>query len=367
MKTKIYLYKSDNIEALKKFKAKPNIIYMDPPYNTWNKGLLYDDAKNKDDWKNNFLSLLTEINNICAKNAAIFISIGQQELANAILSVEKIFGKKSIISIMPRRTHSGHKTSKTISLLHDFVISVKKGTVTFNGIKFELKAYKNEDKHVKERGPYQIRRIDYKEFKWSNTMDIPIEIEGIEYFPGAVDRSEWEKRIKDHSFHDWSWIWSKEKIEFALKNEFAFVENGKLFKKTYTKVNIVRLKNGKYEIKKIDRTKQMDSLNFVDKNYALKTSKNKPESLFDYPKSDELLIDLLSLPKFEEKIVLDPFGGTGTTAIAADILNLKEVHIIQRSEPTSPETAAYKSGFKDIFKLTKENIKDKTKGELIIK
>lgn len=365
MKTNIYLYKSDNIDALKKFKARPNIVYMDPPYNTWNRGLLYNDVRNKDDWKCNFISLLMEINKICDDNTAIFISIGQQELANAILSVEKVFGKKSIISVMPRRTHSGHKTSKTINLLHDFVIAAKKGSVTFQGIKFGLGAYNKEDKYIKERGPYQERRIDYKEFKWSITMDVPIIINKREYYPGAVEKSEWKKRKKNHSFKDWSWIWSKEKIEFALKNDFAFVRDGKLFKKTYTKAKISKF-NNQYEIEKIDRTKQMDSLALVDKIYALKKSKNKPESLFDYPKSDELLLDLLWLPMFKEKIVLDPFGGTGTTAIAADILGLKEAHIIQRSESTSSESAAYKNGFKDIFNLMKENIEDKTNGEIIL-
>ena len=33
-KTKIILYKGDNMEILNKYNIKPNIIYFDPPYNT---------------------------------------------------------------------------------------------------------------------------------------------------------------------------------------------------------------------------------------------------------------------------------------------------------------------------------------------
>ena len=361
MSTDFFLYKGDNKEVLKKKEIKPNLIYMDPPYNTWNETLTYYDKDTSSNWRKNFENLIKEIKKQAEINSTYFISIGTEELANVILTLEKILGKKSIIAIMPRRTHSGHKTSKTISLQHDFVVVAKTGVVNFNGVELDTKSYKNKDKHFKERGLYQLRRVDYKDFKWSESLDCEIKLRDNVFYPGGVSKNKWIQRKKNHSLKDWAWIWSKEKIKFAYENDFLIVKDGKLYKKTYTKALIKRIEKGKYEIEILKRTKNMDSLHLTQKEYSLKKSKTKPESLFDYPKSDKLITDLISLPKNKKKIILDPFGGTGTTAISAWEINADEVHIIQRSEKTIENSQAHKDGFKDVYDLTKANIEQRTK------
>ncbi len=362
--TNIFLYKGDNNTVIESGVVnKPNIIYMDPPYNTWNSSLLYKDSKNKTSWREEFTRLIKNIHTISQENSVLFISIGVEELANVITVSEEVYGKKSIVTVMPRRVHSGHKTTKTISLQHDFVVVVKKGDIEFNGVDYVQDSYNKEDEYFSKRGKYQLRRIDYKDFKWSESLDCSIELEGQTFYPGGVSKTNWNIRKKEHNTNDWAWIWSNDLIQFAHKNGFVEIKNGRLWKKTYTKAKIVKNKETKeYEIKYFKRTKKVNSLNFVDKAYATKNKKNELEALFTYPKSDELLIDLLKLPNFKEKIVLDPFGGTGTTAIAScnKKVNAKEVHIIQLDEKTSEDSAAYKDGYKTIYKLTKENIEKRT-------
>ncbi len=362
MKTKIYLHKGDNNQVLKKTdQINPNIIYMDPPYNTWNSSLLYSDSTPSSDWQNNFEILIRNLKTISQKNCTFFISIGVEELANVIHTVKKILGRKSIISVMPRRTHSGHKTSKTILLQHDFVVVAKKGNVEFNGIDFNLDAYKLTDEYVDDRGKYQKRRLDYKTFKWSKSLDYKIKFENKIFYPGGVTNEGWKERKENHTSRDWCWLWSEKRVEFAIKEGFLIFDGKYVYKKTYTKAQISKDENGCYYVENMKRTKKVDSLNFVDNAYALKKSRTNPEMLFDYPKSDELVEDLLSLPKVNEMIVLDPFGGTGTTAIASNKLNAKEVHIIQMSEKPLKNSPAEKAGYKDIYELTKDNIETRLK------
>lgn len=364
-KTIIKLYNGDNKEILKKYKNKinANIVYLDPPYNTKNKSLTYEDSLENSQWSKDFLELIEEIKNNIQENAIIFVSIGIDELANSLILLKKVFGKKAIIAILPRRTHNGHKTSKTINLQHDFLIFVKIGKVEFVGLeKINEESYRKKDKFFEKRGYYQLRRVDYKNFNWSENSDFEYKHDNEIFFPGEVSKKEWKKRKEKHNVKDWTWIWSKEKIDFAIKNDFIEIKDNKLFKKTYTKSYINKIGSKKYEVvENSQRTKKIDSFFFADKEYAIKKSKTEIESLFDYPKSDILIEHLLKLPNFKEKIILDPFGGTGTTAIMSSKLKVKEVHIIQKNEKTNPKSKAYKNGFKNIYELTKKNIEDRTK------
>lgn len=365
MKTEIYLYKGDNNEVLEKYKKiKPNIIYMDPPYNTWNGSLTYSDKKSTEEWKENFSILVKHLKRISQEKSVFFVSINDEELVNTILVLREELGKNSVVSIMPRKSHSGHKTSSTISNYHDFVVVATKGNgIKFNGVEIDTKQYKYEDEYFSERGKYQLRRIDYKEFKWSESLDFGYSIDGKTIYPGGVNEQEWKRRKRNHLEKDWSWIWSKNKIDFGIENGFVVVKNGKLYKKTYTKAWIQK-NNNEYSIVNKTRTKNVDSLYFTDKEYMRKPNQTDPEKLFDYPKSDSLIKMLLSLPEFEKKVVLDPFGGTGTTAIMANEIGADEVHIIQLDEKTKQNSSASKAGYKSIFDLMHKNIEIKTERKI---
>ena len=363
MKTKIFLYKGDNISVLKKQSIKPNIIYMDPPYNTTG-NLTYSDSVDTRIWKKTFHNLVQEIDKQSQPNSVYFVSIGSKELPSVILTLSEILGKSSNISILPRRTHSGHKTSKMIIQHHDFLVVAKKGNVNFKGEKLDVNNYKLKDKYFKQRGFYQLRRVDYKDFRWSPTLDSEIEINGKYFYPGGVKKQAFLDRRKNHNEKDWAWIWSEKKIRFALDNGYLEIKNNRLYKKTYTKSSIVKIEKGKYKITNRQRKKMISSLHFVDKVFASKTSKTEPESLFDYPKSDKLIMTILELPDFKTKVVLDPFGGTGTTAFCANELGIDQVHIIQISEKTKEASLAFKKGFKDIYDITKKNIQERTEKEI---
>ena len=248
MNNKIQLYVGDNKCVIDKINSKFNIIYLDPPYNTKSKNLLYKDNINHEKWKEDFINLLWKIKLKCEEKAVIYCSIGNQELANAKISLDLVFGEKSFVSIMPRQTISVAKTTKRISNIHDYLLIYQLGNVKFNGSAICTKIYKFVDKHLKERGKFHLRRLDYSSFRYTRNLDYKLVIDGKSYYPN--DKKSYLERKVNHKKFDWEWIWSKERANFAYKNDFLVVKQGNVYKKTYEKCTIEGDKKNGFKIEK---------------------------------------------------------------------------------------------------------------------
>lgn len=130
----------DNLEALKallpEYSGKVDCIYIDPPYNTGNEGWIYSDNVNDphikkwlgevvgkegedfsrhDKWLCMMYPRLRLLHKLLAPEAAIFISIDDNELASLKMMCDEIFGKTCFVSnISWQRTYSTRNDSKGI-------------------------------------------------------------------------------------------------------------------------------------------------------------------------------------------------------------------------------------------------------------
>lgn len=107
---------------------------------------------------------------------------------------------------------------------------------------------------------------------------------------------------------------------------------------------------------------------FDGENYGTATRGTKQvqslfeNSPFDTPKPIELITNLIKLSIQRNDIILDFFSGSATTAHAVMQLNAedggKRKYIcVQLPEATSPDSEAYKSGYKNICEIGKERIR----------
>ena len=85
-------------------------------------------------------------------------------------------------------------------------------------------------------------------------------------------------------------------------------------------------------------------------------------NVFDFPKSLYLIEDILKLCLDKNDTVLDFFSGSATTAHACMLLNSEDngnrkFILVQLPEPCSPETEAFKLGYKTICDIGKERIR----------
>src|SRR5699024_6697364 len=122
-----------------------------------------------------------------------------------------------------------------------------------------------------------------------------------------------------------------------------------------------------FEIKRIERTKPLSSLEFTENNYSNDNAKKQLLDLFekapfDYSKSVTLLEFLVAFSTRKDDIIIDFFSGSATTAHAVMQLNAEDggnrkFIMVQLPELCDEKSEAYKAGYKNICEIGKERIR----------
>lgn len=188
--TQNLMIEGDNLEVLKllqkSYAGKVKLIYIDPPYNT-GKDFVYpdnfqDNIKNyleltgqteggkkirsnteasgrfHTDWLNMMYPRLKLARNLLSDDGAIFVSIGEDEIANLQLIMNDVFGEENaVVSVVWRKRVSPANDAKWFSSDHDFVVIFAKNKENWRPKKLlrneqQLSNYRNPDNDP--RGPW---------------------------------------------------------------------------------------------------------------------------------------------------------------------------------------------------------------------
>ncbi len=396
----------DNLDALKhllkSYAGKVKCIYIDPPYNTGSDGFVYNDrfrftpeelekklSIDEDEAKRildltsrgssthsawlMFMSPRLQLaRELLSKDGVIFISIDDNEQANLKLLCDYVFGEENFISSIPRITKRGGKSSEAIGLNHDYVLVYSKtDSPMFYPLQHNDSGFKYKDSFFESRGYYKLNQtLDYDSLQYSASLDYPLEIEGVVYYPGG-DKNEWEKRQEGyHDRADWAWRWSKEKFNFGYQNGFVVVKKGKngtrIYTKTYQKATIEEI-DDVYVIEYGDRTKSLSTLEFTENEYSNDIAtkdidKTIGKKIFDHSKPVSLISLISNLCLNKDDIILDFFSGSGTTAESVfwnNAYNDTKIRfiLVQLPELIKESTAAYQKGYKTIDDIGMDRIK----------
>lgn len=341
------LIEGDNFEALTALaythEGKIDVIYIDPPYNTGNKDFVYNDSyvDREDGYRHSkWLSFMNKrlqiAKSLLSSGGVIFISIDDNEQAQLKLLCDEIFGKDNYIGSLPRVTKkSGKAHSDNIAKNHDYIlIYTKNSSVEFNGIPSNAKGFDNQDDFVSTRGRYKVNQtLDYDSLWYNPTMDFPLEVDGMVYYPGGSKEKYLARHDGDHTPKDWVWRWSKAKFDFGLANGFVIFKKGRngirIYTKTYLNASIEKNEKGEYYVEYKDRSTKMSSLAFVENEYSNDNAKKElgqciDANAFDFPKPTSLISKLLMLPVRKDPVILDFFAGSGTTLHATMQLNAED-------------------------------------------
>lgn len=395
----------DNLEVLKllqkSYYGKVKMIYIDPPYNTGGDFVYKDDFRDNienykrvtgqvdgeghkidtntesngrfhTDWLNMMYPRLRLARNLLSEDGVIFISIDDNEQENLKKICDEVFGEGCFLSCFPRITKKSGKTTDNIAKNHEYLLAYSKtdnptiylSAHTDDGFKFE-------DEYVNERGKYKLNQtLDYDSLSYSPSLDYPIEINGEKLYPGQSYEKYLERKAGHHARADWAWRWSKDLFDFGQKNGFVVIRNSnggkRIYTKTYQNAKIEK-KGDTFEIKYIERTKTISSLDFVDNEFSNDNSKKNiiklfSNSVFDYSKPVALLQSLTRYLTKNNDIILDFFSGSATTAHAVMQLNAEDggnrkFIMVQLPEPTAENSEAAKAGYKNICEIGKERIR----------
>lgn len=103
---------------------KYDVIYMDPPYNALDSGGMLSEKKVSDEiWMKAFHKILLKAKFLLSKRGIIFISINDQEVAEARTICNNIFGKNNFMAqIVRKRTNEVPESAKIFARVHEYIL-----------------------------------------------------------------------------------------------------------------------------------------------------------------------------------------------------------------------------------------------------
>lgn len=328
------LIEGDNLEALAilayTHEGKIDVIYIYPPYNTGNKDFIYNDSyvDKEDSYRHSkWLSFMSRRLKIAKKllsdRGVIFISIDDNEQAQLKLLCDEIFGADRFITNLIWQKKTGAADANGIAIITEYILVYcldpqnAKNIFSYNKNAFDIKRYRYTDEFEKIRGPFYYDSLDRGSIQYSDGLNYGIEApDGSMIFPNG--------RL---SFVNdgWTWKWSKEKVEWGIKNKFIEIvptnkkKNGWAVKyKIYLNVD----NEGNAIEKSVPYKNLISGILNADAANDIKTIFNS--KAFSYAKPIELIKLFINLIANKKGIILDFFAGSGTTLHATMQLNAED-------------------------------------------
>ncbi len=361
----------ENSEALKHlqadFSGKVKMIYIDPPYNTGNSDFVYADnfRENSRDfasenghahaaWLSFMYQRLLLSRPLLREDGVIFLSIDDSEQANLKLLCDEVFGEDNFIANMVRQNKvgSGHDSS-LLAVEYDYILvyAKDKSKVKFNREPLDVandKKYKLEDEYLAERGKYYLRDLDYKG-SYSPSLDYPITApDGSEmYSGGAFGKPN-------------TWRWSRAKFEEGIENGYIVFKKRSGKYKVYIKQYQYADNAGNPRVRTLPYRALTRFLNGTGNKELTEIFGQK--GFFSFPKSTEMLQSLIRMSCEKDDLILDFFGGSGTTAHAVIKQNAEDggrrrFILVQLPEKIKGNNPARKAGYETLADLCLERVR----------
>lgn len=318
------LIEGDNFYALSKMKdmgKRFNVIYIDPPYNTGNDDLGYEDKRiGSDDgfkhskWLAFMEPRLKLAHQLLTDDGVIFVSIDDHEQAYLKVMMDKIFGERNFISNFI--WHNRNPNTGIVSTDTEYVLLYSKNIKSITPI------------YKKENGNWNGTAIDRKYINPDNDN------RGLWRSGGhtkTLDKSPYAYSINLKTGETTNEIFKN--YPYYYNNLFSYAPKSmtQLFKdnRIYFEIkgnNVVNFKVKKFknEEEQFTTPQNMITKNFANTNEGKKELNNLNITSFSYPKPVKLIKFFINMIANKNATVLDFFAGTGTTGQAVLELNKED-------------------------------------------
>ena len=344
-----------------------DVIYIYPPYNTGNKDFVYNDSfVNEDDgyrhskWLSFMESRLSLAKRLMRDDAAIFISIDDNEEAQLKLLCDSVFGGSNFMGMMIQNKQNAKNDTTDIQKNHEYILAYRKKAIT-NGsnIKATL-VCKNQKLRpaVKENSRYFYigdaittrgeggtlnarPNLGYTVYYNESTgHKIAIADYDIEMAKTSNDASiiyNHQQNLIEEGYEAiippkvrgklGCWTWGLEKFNEENDNIIITGKKGKraVKKRTFVPEESIEEIDGNLFYHSIDNGNSRSILDFStnDGTNVLKDIMGETGT-FNNPKNLEMIKYLISLKDKKNAVILDFFVGSGTTGQAVLELNKED-------------------------------------------
>lgn len=327
------LIQGDNLEALKAlipfYAGKVKCIYIDPPYNTKSAFDSFDDKLEHSKWLSIMYPRIELLWELLAKDGVLLISINDDEGHYLKVICDEIIGRNNFISSLVWHYEGNTDNQAKIINYHEYIHLYSK-----NG---QISKVNVIDPNIKEGSKLNnelIRNTIVKNGPKNpvKTVVLPIGFPA-NFENGIIDKNDvqWPEYNFNLEILNYSLInsieassgWSSKKIlEDFIDNKFRPVVDSK-----GQETRFELTKNGAIEVVKNRKNEKGHFLSVLRGFGTTNQMRIQLEKLglkFSYPKPVELISYLIAAFSDDKDIVLDSFGGSGTTAHAVLLQNMRE-------------------------------------------
>lgn len=408
--TRNLFIEGDNLDALKLLQEtylhKVKMIYIDPPYNTGN-DFIYKDSfavgqfaqevaasernevgerlvANPDGngrFHSNWLTMIAPrirlAKNLLTQDGAIFVSCDEGEHPRLRLLMDEIFGQSNFVADMVWA--AGRKNdSRLVSISHEYIVCYASDVEYLRG--------KQVTWRQRKKGLDEIY-AQYERLKRQHGKDFKAITEGMkEWYRSLVD-SHPSKAHKHYAYADARGLYFPDNISWPGGGGPKYEVRHPVTKKPVKVPSRGWMTSDPKRMQEWiddDRVHFGDDETFVPciKSYLKDKEEQTPYSvfyqdgraaskrlrtlmdgdLFDFPKDELVLQEVVEMLTKGDDIVLDFFAGSSTTAHSVMLQNAadggnRRFVMVQLNELTSSDSAAYQIGFKTIPAVSRERIR----------
>ena len=408
--TKNLFIEGDNLEALKliqdAYLGQIKMIYIDPPYNT-GKDFVYRDSFASDQvtqeiaagerteegarlvanpegngrFHSNWLTMIAPrlrlAKKLLTRDGAIFVSCDEGEQPRLRLIMDEIFGQANFVADMVWA--AGRKNdSRLVSVSHEYIVCYACDS--------EYLREKQVTWRQRKKGLDEIY-AQYERLKRQHFSDCKAMTEGLkQWYRGLADGHP-SKAHKHYSNVDRRGIYFAADISWPGGGGPKYEVLHPITKRPVKKPARGWMTP---DPKKIEEWIREDRVHFGDtedsvpciKKYLKDSEYQTPYSvfyqdgraaskrlralmdgdLFDFPKDELVLQEVIEMLTEESDIILDFFAGSSTTAHSVMLQNAidganRQFIVVQLDEEISEDSPAYQAGFKTISQVSRERIR----------
>jgi adenine-specific DNA-methyltransferase len=322
------LIKGDNLLALntlkKMFEGKPDeekvkCIYIDPPYNTGSAFENYDDNLAHSEWLSMIRDRLVILRDLLRNDGVIFVQCDDNEQAYLKVLMDEVFGRENFGSNIVTRATPNARDYGLIAQMHEHILIYAKDIYTASTNHLEVRD--KEFSFADEFGGFNIHPL------YNSNVAFNIDNRKNLYYPFYVNNC---KQDKDGFFEislekqnentievfppksikegvQFVWRWGKDKsIENLNKEIVGHKTRGGSFRIVQKMRNDSQIARSIWYETEFSNRRATDDLQKLFKN-----------KVFTFPKSEYLLERIIAISTQSNDLILDCFGGSGTTFAVA--------------------------------------------------
>ncbi|MGR1220680.1 site-specific DNA-methyltransferase [Metapseudomonas otitidis] len=290
----------DNLLALKAleqdFSGRVKCVFIDPPYNTGSAFDHYDDGMEHSIWLGLMRDRLEIINRLLSDDGSLWITIDDNECHYLKVLCDEVFGRKNFITTsIWQKVLSVKNSARHFSVDHDYVLVYAKNADAWvpnrvSASNKQREAYKNPDSDP--RGPWQSVSLSARNYYSRGVYSI--ETPSGRVIDGPPPGRYWsiaKETLEDLDRSGRVW-WGKDGSGVPRRKVFLS-EKGELDKVPQTLWTFDEVGHTQ------DAKKEAVAFNSTD--------------VFSTPKPERLMQRILQIATNPGDLVLDSFGGSGTT------------------------------------------------------